>query len=110
MALLMDTCSVLEGVTFWRRHLRCIGGCDILEEALAEFWRVWHFWRAHAVLWWGMAFWRGACNVLEGRGILEGACSVLEGVAYWRVWHFGAFGKGSDCARLPECFQHVQDF
>ena len=64
----------------------------------------WHFGGVLAL------YWRGACNVLEGRGILEGACSVLEGVAYWRVWHFGAFGKGSDCARLPECFQHVQDF
>ena len=67
-ALVVFACSVLE--------VR-----DILEEALAVFWR-------------GVAFLEGACRVLEGCGIfLRGACSVLEGhdileEVLGGVWHF----------------------
>ena len=73
-------CSCFGGVWhFWR----VFWGCDILEEALAEFWRgvalqcyggVWHFWRALVVF---------ACSVLEVRDILD---DILEEALplFWR--------------------------
>ena len=108
MAFLEEVLAVvLEGCGIFGE---CFGGCDILEEVLAEFWR-------------GVAFLEGACRVLEGCGIFEGclqcwrvwhfggACSVLEGVAFWRgacsvlegvaFWRGVAFRRG--CSVLKGC-------
>ena len=46
--------------------LESVLGCDILEEALAEFRRGVAFLEGITVLW------RGACSVLEGCGIFGG--------------------------------------
>ena len=45
---------------FWWGACSVLEGCGILEEALAVFWRGWHFLRALAVSWRGVTFLEGA--------------------------------------------------
>ena len=99
--ILEGATSVLEGVASLEgacsvsvallEDVQCFGGCDILEEALAEFWR-------------GVAFLEGTSSVAvfwRGVAFLEGACSVLEGClqCFGGAWHFG----GSACSVLEGC-------
>ena len=63
MALLMDTCSVLEGVTFWRRRLQSFGGCGIFGGHMQCCGGAWHFGGVLALYW---RVWRiGGCGILE---------------------------------------------
>ena len=100
-ASLEGACSVSVALL---EDVQCFGGCDILEEALAEFWRGVAFLEGTcsvAVFWRGVAFWRRRLQCIGGCGIFGGPLHVMEGClqCFGGTWHFGE----AACSNLEEC-------